>query len=72
MTWDTNSKKRLLRRRTAEAAKPSYYAKKLNFRVVSDSDDKSAEQLAKLEAENAELRRRAVELALEVHALRGG
>jgi hypothetical protein len=71
MTWDASSKQRLHRRRTAEVAELLYFKKKLNLRVVRASDDKSAEQLSRLEAENAELRRRAIELGLEIHALRG-
>ena len=72
MTWDARSKQRLHRQRTAEVAELLYYKKKLNLRVVPTSDDISAEQLARLEAENSELRRRAAELALEIHSLRGG
>lgn len=71
MTWDARSKQRLHRQRTAEVAELLYYKRKLNLRVVSASDDKSAEQVSKLEVENAELRRRAIELALEIHVLRG-
>ena len=71
MTRDASSKQRLRRQRTAEVAELLNYKKKLNLRVVPASDDKSAEQVSRLEAENAELRRRAIELALEIHALRG-
>jgi hypothetical protein len=42
------------------------------LRVIMAAHDKSAEQLAKLEAENAKLRRRAAELAMEIRTLRGG
>ena len=71
MTWDASSKQQLHRQRTAEVAELLYHKKKLNLRVVPASDDNSGEQVSRLEAENAELRRRAIELALEIHALRG-
>ncbi len=64
-----------MRQRTAEVAELSQfkrYEEKLNLRVVPYSDEKSAAQLSRLEAENAELRRRAAELALEIHTLRDG
>lgn len=73
MTGTSNSKKRPNRRRTAEVAKLlqlKNIVEKLKLRVVPGSDGKSAVQLSKLEAENAELRRRAAELALEIHTLR--
>jgi hypothetical protein len=72
MTWDARSKQRLHRQRTAEVAELLYYKKKLNLRVVPTSEDISAEQLARLEAENSELRCRAAELALEIHSLGAG
>jgi hypothetical protein len=68
-----SSSERLSRPRTAEVAKLLYIKKngvKFKLRVVPGSDDKSAAQLSMLEAENAELRRRAAELVLEIHTLR--
>ena len=75
MTRNSSSKERLSRPRTAEVAKLLRIKKngvKFKLRVVPGSDDKSAAQLSMLEAENAELRRRAAELVLEIHTLRDG
>jgi hypothetical protein len=71
MTSDTNSKRRHHRQNTAQVPELLHCKKKIDLRVVPASDDMSAEQFSRLEAENAELRRRAVELALEIQALRG-
>ena len=69
MIWDSRLKQRLNGKRTIKVAEQRN-ERRLKLRVMPPSHDKSADRLSKLEAENAELRRRAAELALEIHALR--
>jgi len=66
MVRDANLRRRLNRQGSTKGAK----LKGLKFRVISGGNNRFAE-LLKLEAENADLRRRAAELALEIHVMRG-
>jgi hypothetical protein len=68
MVRDTNLSQRPDRQGTTKCAELK--GNGLKFRVISRSSDNRVEELLKLEAENAELRRRAADLVLEIHALR--
>ena len=70
MNWDSSLKRRFKGLPSTRAADLERNEKGLKLRMLPSSRDESAEQPSKLEAENAELRRRAAELALEIHALR--
>jgi hypothetical protein len=70
MAADTSPKQRINQRRTDKLAGPAP-KRRLNLGTIPASDDKIAEQLSKLEAENARLRRRAAQLMLEIDTLRG-
>jgi hypothetical protein len=71
MAADTSPKQRINQRRTDKLARPAPNKRRLNRGTIAAWDDKIAEQLSKLEAENARLQRRAARLILEIDTLRG-
>ena len=69
MVWDISSRDRRNRQHFSNVAKLAQNQRRPIPRVAPTSHDELVEEL---EAENAELRRRVAELALEIEAFRKG